>query len=137
MDYYALRNMDYPTPEMYGVGRNEKVLVVGTATPHPNGWAVTVDIDPRAPAKIVADGQNLPFADNSFDVVILDFVTNFVKPRDVKNLIAEANRVGKRVKGRCHVSVTGKVFTLPGPKQRFVHCIPPAEVEWVEIRWEE
>ena len=129
--------MDVPTPAMYGLRGDERVLVVGTATPHPNAWAITVDPDPHALARVRADGRHLPFPDNVFDVVVLDFVTNFVPPpRDVPRLIREARRVGRRVMGRCHVSATGRVFTLPGPKQRFTHPEPPAGVTWVEVRRE-
>ena len=135
-DYYQSKAMEYPTPEMYSIKPGERVLVVGTATPHPNSWAVTVDIDPSSPAQIRGDGLNLPFADGVFDVVILDFVTNFLPRRDVPRMIKEAQRVGKRVMGRCHVAANGQGFTLPGSKQRFVHPNPPDGVEWVEIRME-
>jgi SAM-dependent methyltransferase len=128
--YYKIAKMDIPTADMYDISNNDKVLAVGTASKL--DWAITIDIDPQSPADIIADGLNLPFANNSFDVVVLDFVTNFLKPKDVNRLISEARRVGKTVKGRCHVG-TG---AIKGPKQRFCHEIAPQGVEWIETRKE-
>ena len=131
--YYNIRDMDVPTRAMYEINGGS-VLVVGVA--RPIDWATTVDIDLDAPADICADGRSLPFQDNQFDVVILDFVTNFVSEHDARKIIREANRVGRRVMGRCHVSRSGRRYTLPGPKQRFTHSAVPGGVEWIEIRWE-
>lgn len=106
------------------------MLLVGTAKPQQ--WAISIDVDPHAPADMICDGRDMPFGNETFDVVILDFVTNYMKPRHVKEVIREANRVGKRVMGRCHVSPDG--HTLRGPKQGHCHTYPPDGVEWVEIR---
>ena|SRR3990167_8478886 len=129
--YYSIKNMDAPTPRMYGCEALEKreILIVGTATRIE--WATTIDIDPAAPADFVGDGCCMPqFANGQFQVVILDFVTNFVPPKRVEAMIREAKRVGRRVMGRCHVGVG----TLPGPKQRYPHSVAPSGVEWIEIR---
>lgn len=128
--YYNIKNMDTPTPDMYEVPSGAKVLLVGTAKPQ--NWATSIDIDPNSPADIVGDGMALPFRDGEFDYVILDYVTNFLpKAAMIPALIAEANRVGKCVKGRCTV-VPGPRKTLRGPKQRFTHPAPPDGVEWID-----
>lgn len=125
MNYYDIKNMSLPTRKMYNVKEGDRVLCVGTATR--NEWATTIDIDPLAPADIVADGCMMPFRNKIFDLVVLDYVTNFVKPKLVNRLIAEANRCGKRVAGRCHLGVG----TLRGSKQRFRHHSAPRGVEWI------
>lgn len=127
-DYYSICNMDCPTPEMYNA--SGKVLLVGTA--RPQSWALTIDVDPLAPCDMVCNGKDMPFKDKVFDLVILDFVTNFAHPSEVQKIISEANRVGKKVMGRCHISPTGK--TLSGPKQAHCHKFPPSGVEWIETR---
>lgn len=127
-NYYDLKNMDVPTKEMYGV--SGKILLIGTAKPC--DWAFTIDIDPASPADMICDGENTPFRDKCFDAVILDFTTNFMKPSKVCAVIQEANRIGKRVLGRCHLSLSSK--TLRGPKQAICHTQPPSGVEWIEVR---
>ena len=131
MNYYKVQEMNVPTPALYKCENlsQSQILMIGTA--QPQGWATTIDIDPLAPADFVGDGCRMNwFRNNQFELVILDFVSNFVSPKKVASLIKEANRVGKRVAGRCHV---GSTRTLPGPKQRFPHATPPAGVEWIEI----
>jgi len=128
-NYYAIKNMDTPTPEMYGVKEGERVLLVGTAKPQQ--WAVSIDIDPGSPCDSLANGLNLPFVSGSFDVVILDYVTNFLpKENQVGELVKEANRVAHRVLGRATVT-PGERRTLKGPKQRFSHRSYPPGVQWI------
>jgi len=127
--YYNIKNMDCPTPELYGISEGCKVLMVGTA--RPQTWALTIDNDPASPADMICDGRRTPFRDKVFDIVILDYTTNFMPPKYVPDIIAEANRIGKRVMGRCHISTDGK--TLRGPKQAYCHMKPPQGVEWVQI----
>jgi hypothetical protein len=120
--------MDCPTKEMYGA--SGKILLIGTAKKQ--DWALTIDIDPCSPADITCDGAKTPFNDKAFDYVILDFTTNFMHPNHVESVIREANRIGKRVMGRCHISE--KQITLRGYKQAFCHKEPPLGVEWIEVR---
>jgi len=128
-DYYQVKTMDTPSPSPYGINSGEKVLLIGTAKPQ--AWAVTIDIDPASPAEIIGNGIYLPFCDKCFDVVILDYVTNFLKyDWQINKMIDEANRVGKRVAGRCTVT-KGEKKTLRGAKQRFTHKDFPSGVEWI------
>ncbi len=130
MDYYKVKHMDSPSLAMYGLNRTDKILMIGCAQRY--DWAFTVDIDKNAPCDLIADGACLPFGENQFDVCILDFTTNFMKPSHVKDVISEANRVSKRVMGRCHISNCPK--TLKGAKQAFCHLEIPGGVEWIELR---
>jgi len=128
MNYYNINSMDYPTKEMYGVKDNHKCLLVGTATKQ--DWAVSVDININSPCNILADGMHLPFSENSFDIVILDFVTNFlVKEYMIDKLIKDANRVGKKVVGRCTVT-TGERIAIKGAIVRYTHRSYPLNVKW-------
>jgi hypothetical protein len=129
-DYYSVKNMDCPTPKMYQITKDDNVLIIGTAKKQI--WATTIDIDPKSPADFVCDGCDTPFKNKQFDVVILDFTTNFIHPSKVNSLIKEANRVGKKVKGRCHIS--RQAYTLRGSKQAYCHKYIPSGVEWIEIR---
>jgi ubiquinone/menaquinone biosynthesis C-methylase UbiE len=121
--------MDIPTKEIYGIDEDKKVLLIGTAKKQ--DWAISVDININSPCNVLADGCNLPFLSSSFDVVILDFVTNFLpKEHMIDKLIKEANRVGKRVVGRCMVT-PGKRLTIKGAMVRYTHRNYPFGVDWI------
>lgn len=108
---------------------SERVLLIGTAKRQ--DWALSIDIDSSSPCDVLANGLALPFVAQSFDVVILDFVTNFLpKEYMVEKIIAEANRVGKKVMGRATVT-PGRRITLRGSKQRFSHSAYPLGVQWL------
>jgi hypothetical protein len=128
-NYYSVKNMLVPTPEIYQLSGGERVLLIGTA--RKQDWAVSIDIDSSSPCDVLANGLALPFMAQSFDVVILDYVTNFLpKEYMVGKLIAEAGRVGKKVMGRATVT-PGKRVTLKGSKQRFSHSAYPSGVQWL------
>jgi hypothetical protein len=128
-EYYSIKNMVLPTPDIYGILPGDNVLLIGTA--RKQDWAIAIDIDPRSPCDILANGLSLPFADKSFDFIILDYVTNFLPKEYMINiLIREASRVAINVVGRCTVT-PGKRITLPGPKQRYSHAFYPNEVMWI------
>lgn len=85
-------------PELKG----QKVLNIGSAdaehleaspadAPDDYGNIVNVDIAPFANVDIVADGKNLPFKDNSFDIVICESVLEHVD--EPCRIIDEAARV--------------------------------------------
>ena len=85
-----------------------------------------------SPCNIIADGMKLPFHKKAFDVVVLDYVTNFLpKEYMIDKLIEEAHRVGKKVKGRCTVT-PGQRITIKGAMIRYTHRDYPSNVEWVE-----
>jgi hypothetical protein len=131
-NYYKIKGMDTPSREMYNILANASVLLIGTA--RSAAWATSVDIDSDSPADIIADGCNLPFRDQAFDYVILDYVTNFL-PKDflITRMIKEANRVGAHVVGRATIT-PGRKISLPGPKQRFTHPAYPPGVRWIETK---
>ena len=87
------------------------------------------------PFKII-DGQNLPFENNSFDVVLLNYVLHHCE--DPETVLKEAKRVGKRIiifedllegflaKLRCQIHQ----ITFPGSKKIFNF---KTRKEWREI----
>jgi ubiquinone/menaquinone biosynthesis C-methylase UbiE len=44
----------------------------------------------------VADATNLPFKDKSFDLILTDAILIYIKPREIRQVISEMSRVGKK-----------------------------------------
>ena len=71
-----------------------RILNLGSGVNNLNRWCVNMDIELFGNVNVVGDGQQLPFKDETFDMVLLEYVTEHVP--DSTKMRTEIWRVLKR-----------------------------------------
>src|SRR3989344_4807657 len=112
---YDIENnkVDFPVKEI--LRENELILNIGSSSKKIYSKAVNLDIGLFENVDVVADGKNLPFKDNSFDLVLIESVLEHVD--EPERVIKEAYRVLK-FKGRIYISIPF-VFVFHGSPNDF------------------
>lgn len=111
--YVKDNKVDFPLKEI--IRENELILNIGSSSKkiYPN--AINLDIGLFENVDVVADGKNLPFKDNSFDLVLIESVLEHVD--EPERVIKESYRVLKS-KGRIYISIPF-VFVFHGSPNDF------------------
>lgn len=71
-----------------------KILNIGSGIKKYGNRCVNLDIEPFPGVDVMSDARNMPFKDESFDLVLLEYVTEHVS--DSSKMMAEINRVLKK-----------------------------------------
>lgn len=76
------------------LGENSRILNIGSGVKKFSGRCINLDIEDFANVDVIADAQDMPFLDNSFDAVIFEYVIEHIP--DSTKIIQEIYRVLKK-----------------------------------------
>lgn len=96
------KKVDWPAYELLRNSGKKKILNIGSSPVKAYEDSVNLDIDLFDNVDVVADGKQLPFKNNSFDLIFIEMVLEHVD--ESEKVIAEAYRVLKKG-GKMYVSI--------------------------------
>ncbi|MBI2498719.1 methyltransferase domain-containing protein [Candidatus Woesearchaeota archaeon] len=102
-------------PVKYTIRENDLILNIGSSSKKIYSNAINLDIGLFENVDVVADGKEIPFKDNSFDLVLIESVLEHVD--EPERVIKEAYRVLKS-RGRIYISIPF-VFVFHGSPNDF------------------